>query len=81
MYWLVCYIMCQNLFFFCCDLQVTTGLFRNQDPVIGNVCCTFMKLCVHREHFSQIQFLVLVVYSGNDTLMHVSHSADSLSMI
>lgn len=73
MYWLLHNV---SKSFFFRDLQVTTDLFHEQETVTGNVYCTYMRFCVHREH----QVLVLVVYSGNDTLMHVSHSAGSLSM-
>lgn len=73
MYWLVCCIMCQNLSFFC-DLQVTTDLFlkagdcywqRFIAPTVHEALCPPGTLFFFLS-FSQS---VLVVYSGNDTLM------------
>lgn len=66
---------------FFCDASNHRFVPQAGDCYWERIYCTYMRLCVHQEHFPPNQFLVLVVYSGNDTLMHVSHSTDSLSMI
>lgn len=63
-----------------CDLQIPTDLFHKQETVIGNIYCTCMRFCVHREHFVWIRFLFLF-FTVKMRLMQVSHSAGSLGMI